>query len=62
MEEEKKDNSNEAIDINYYAKKKESIYDQLNITVKQLDVVIAVLVVLLIAAFVIGALKGNHII
>ena len=56
MEEDKKE---EGIDINYYAKKKEEVYDKLNLSLKQIDLIIAVLVILLIIALVVGSLKGR---
>lgn len=56
MEEDKKE---EGIDINYYARKKEEIYDKLNLSLKQIDLIIAVLVILLIIALVVGSLKGR---
>ena len=56
MEEDKKE---EGIDINYYARKKEEVYDKLNLSLKQIDLIIAVLVVLLIIALVVGSLKGR---
>ena len=59
MEEEKKNPS--GIDINYYARKKEEIYDRLNLSLKQIDLIIVMLILLLIAAIVIGSLKGRGI-
>ncbi|MBR2780600.1 MAG: hypothetical protein IKD81_04210 [Eubacteriaceae bacterium] len=59
MEEEKKEPS--GIDINYYARKKEEIYDRLNLSLKQIDLIIVMLILLLIAAIVIGSLKGRGI-
>jgi len=56
MEEDKKE---EGIDINYYARKKEEVYDKLNLSLKQIDLIIAVLVILLIIALVVGSLKGR---
>ena len=41
---------------------KEDLYDKLPFTVKQLDIIITVMIVLFIVFFVIGALKGNRII
>lgn len=59
MEEEKKEPS--GIDINYYARKKEEVYDRLNLSLKQIDLIIVILILLLIAAIVIGSLKGRGI-
>ena len=59
MEEEKKEPS--GIDINYYARKKEEIYDRLNLSLKQIDLIIVILILLLITAIVIGSLKGRGI-
>jgi len=56
MEEDKKE---EGIDINYYARKKEEVYDKLNLSLKQIDLIIAVLVILLIIALGVGSLKGR---
>lgn len=41
---------------------KENVYDKIPLTVKQLDVIIAILLVAFVVFFVIGALKGNGII
>ena len=41
---------------------KESLYDKIPLTLKQLDIFIAVMIALFILFFVIGALKGNRII
>ena len=57
MEGQKKDPS--GIDINYYARKKEEIYDKLNLSLKQIDLIIVILVLLLVAAIVVGSLKGR---
>ena len=59
MEKDKKEQS--GIDINYYARKKEEVYDRLNLSLRQIDLIIAFLVLLLIAAVVIGSLKGRGI-
>lgn len=57
MDEEKKEGS--GIDINYYARKKEEIYDRLNLSLRQIDLIIAVLILLFIAAIVVGSMKGR---
>lgn len=57
MEEDKKKAS--GIDINYYARKKEEIYDRLNLSLRQIDIIIAVLILLFIAAIVVGSMKGR---
>ena len=41
---------------------KENLYDKLPFTIKQLDIVITVMIVLFVVFFVVGALKGNGII
>ena len=41
--------------------RKESLYDRIPLTLKQLDVIIIILAIILIAALVIGTLKGNGI-
>ena len=41
---------------------KENLYDKLLVTIKQLDIIIMVMIVLFFVFFVIGALKGNGII
>ena len=41
--------------------RKESLYDKIPLTLKQLDVIIIILAIILIAALVIGTLKGNGI-
>ena len=51
-----------SFDIDYYAKKKEDLYDKLPFTLKQLDIIIAVLVVLFVVAFIVGAMKGKGVI
>lgn len=57
MDEEKKEGS--GIDINYYARKKEEIYGRLNLSLRQIDLIIAVLILLFIAAIVVGSMKGR---
>jgi hypothetical protein len=41
---------------------KESLYDKIPVTIKQLDIIIAVMIALFVVFFVIGVLKGNRII
>ena len=57
MEKDKKEAG--GIDINYYARKKEEIYDRLNLSLRQIDHIIAFLILLLIAAIVVGSMKGR---
>ena len=40
---------------------KENLYDKVPLTVKQLDIIIAVMIALFVVFFVIGVLKGNGI-
>ena len=40
---------------------KENLYDKIPVTLKQLDIIIAVMIALFVAFFVIGVLKGNGI-
>ena len=40
---------------------KENLYDKIPLTVKQLDIIIAVMIVLFIVFFVVGIMKGNGI-
>ena len=56
----KHDETNETTEIKIGMK--ESLYDKIPVTLKQLDVFIAVMVVLFIAFLTIGILKGNGII
>ncbi len=53
------DNNRSGFDPDYYVRKKEEIYSGIRLTVKQMDIIIIVLVILLIAAFTIGSLKGT---
>ena len=53
------DRNSSGFDPDYYVKKKEEIYSGIRLTVKQMDIIIIVLIILLIAAFTIGSLKGN---
>lgn len=41
---------------------KERLYDKIPLTKKQLDVIIAVLIVAFVVVFILGALKGNGLI
>ena len=56
----KHDEANKTTEVKIGAK--ESLYDKIPVTLKQLDIFIAVMVGLFIAFFVIGILKGNGII
>ena len=40
---------------------RETIYDKINITVRQLDIIIAILIIVLIVALVYGTLKGRRV-
>lgn len=55
------DSKDNGIDPDYYVKKKEELYSNVKLTVKQMDIIIIVLIILLIAAFTIGSLKGRGI-
>ena len=41
---------------------KEKLYDKISLNVKQLDIIIAVLIGMLVVALIVGILKGNGII
>ena len=53
------DKTNEKAGIKKGAK--ENLYDKIPLTVKQLDIIIAVMIALFVVFFVIGVLKGNGI-
>ena len=41
---------------------KENLYDKIPLTLKQLDIIIVVMLVLFVVVFILGVLKGNGII
>ena len=55
----KPDGTNEKTEIKKGVK--ENLYDKIPLSVKQLDIIITVMIVLFIVFFVIGILKGNGI-
>ena len=56
----KHDETHEKTEIKKGAK--ENLYDKIPLTVKQLDIIIAVMIALFVVFFVVGVLKGNKII
>ena len=62
MDEEQKPHDDNEINPSEKKPVKESFYDRIPLTKKQLDIIIIILIAAVILFFVLGALKGNHII